>query len=330
LELSNAFKTAIADRYDVVTELAEGPTAAVFLANEVRHRRRVALKVLRPDASVALSDVRFVREIKMLAQLQHPGILSLYDSGHAAGLLFYVTPYVPGETLRARMARDGRLRVRDAILIACQLGSAVDYAHRHGVVHRDIKPENILLSDAHALLMDFGIARAIGLAGGEQLTAPHSVGPGTPPYMSPEQFIPGHELDGRTDIYSLATVVFEMLSGELPFRADGGRSSIMRKLSDPAPRLRSVRPDVPAGIDAAVARALAAAPSDRYGSAVEFANALEAGAGIATRGFSSLPDDSAGAARGSLRGLGRVGYRLGALVLLLVLVGLALRFVLTR
>jgi serine/threonine protein kinase len=278
--------------------------------------------VLRPDASVALSDVRFVREIKVLAHLQHPGILSLYDSGHAAGLLFYVMPYVPGETLRARLTRDGRLSVRDAIHIACQLGSAVDYAHRHGVIHRDIKPENVLLSDTHALLMDFGIARAIGLAGGEQLTAPLSVGPGTPSYMSPEQFIPGHELDGRSDIYSLATMVYEMLSGELPFRAEAGRASIMRKLSDPAPRLRTVRPDVPAGIDAALARALATAPSDRYGSAVEFANALEAGEDA--RGSSS-------SGQSDRRGTSpQIAYRVAGLVLVLVLAGLVLRFALAR
>jgi len=276
VELPTKFRAALADRYEIECPIADGSMAGIFLAQDLRHRRRVALKVLRPDAAAALSDVRFVREIKFLAHLQHPNIQSLHDSGHEEGFLYYVMPYVAGETLRTRMDRDGRVPMREAMRIACQLGAALDYAHRHGVIHRDIKPENILISDTHVLLTDFGIARAIGIAAGEQLTAPLSVGPGTPAYMSPEQLIPGHELDGRSDIYSLATVVFEMLTGELPFTMASERGVDMRKITTPAPRLRAIRPDVPESIDAAVARALAPMPGDRFGSATEFANALEA------------------------------------------------------
>jgi serine/threonine-protein kinase len=276
MELTTKFRTELADRYSVEGTLSEGSSAVIYLANDLRHRRRVALKVLRPDASLALSDVRFVREIKFLANLQHPNILPLYDSGHAAGLLYYVMPHVAGETLRARMDRDGRLGLRDAVRIACQLAAALDYAHRHGVIHRDIKPENILLSDSHALLMDFGIARAVGVAAGDQLTAPLSVGPGTPRYMSPEQLIPGHELDGRSDIYSLGTVVFEMLTGQVPFPPEEGRTVDVRKLSSLAPRMRTIHAKVPQALDDAVARALSPMPADRFGSALELATVLEA------------------------------------------------------
>jgi serine/threonine-protein kinase len=304
MDLPTKFRAAIADRYEIECPIAEGSMGAIFLANDLRHRRRVAVKVLRPDAITPLSDVRFVREIRFLAHLQHPNILALYDSGHSEGFLYYVMPYVQGETLRARMSRETRLPPREAVRIACQVGSALDYAHRHGVIHRDIKPENILLSASHVMLMDFGIARAIGLAAGEQLTAPLSVGPGTPAYMSPEQLIPGQELDGRSDIYSLATVIFEMLTGELPFTAEGGRAFDTRKLTAPAPRVRSLNKEVPAAIDVAVARALSPLPGDRFGSASEFANALEAT--IVTPVSYPATDDVAGeaglAARTGIRG----------------------------
>jgi serine/threonine protein kinase len=278
MELPKAFRIAMADHYEIEARLADGSAASVFLANDIRHGRRVALKVLRPDASAAFSDVRFVREIKFLAHLQHPHILALYDSGLAAGLLYYVMPYVPGESLRARLAREKHLPVRDAARIACQLAGALDYAHRHGVIHRDIKPENVLLAETHVMLMDFGIARAIGLAAGEQLTSPLAVGPGTPAYMSPEQFIPGADLDGRTDIYSLGVVVYETLSGELPFDPAGGRMALMRKLGQPAPSLTTVAPAIAPAIAGVVARALATEPNDRYSSAAEFAAALDAAA----------------------------------------------------
>jgi serine/threonine-protein kinase len=183
-------------------------------------------------------------------------------------------PHVRGETLRARLEAEGRLPIRDAIRITCQVAEALDYAHRHGVIHRDVKPENIILSGGHALVADFGIARSIGLASGQQLTTVRSVGPGTPAYMSPEQLIPGQELDGRADIYAMATVLFEILTGQLPFQTDSGRADNLRKLRATAPSIRLTRDDVPDNIDRAIARALAPSPSDRFSSALEFANAL--------------------------------------------------------
>lgn len=274
MELPTAFRNALADRYLIEGEIGSGNMATTYLANDLRHSRHVAVKVLRPDAQVALSDVRFVREIKFLAQLQHPNIVPLHDSGHACGYMYYVMPYVRGETLRARLESEQRLSVRDATRIVCQIAEALDYAHRHGVIHRDVKPENIVLSSTHALIMDFGIARAIGPASGQQLTTVRSIGPGTPAYMSPEQMIPGQELDGRTDIYSLATVLYEMLTGAVPFRDGDGRTDRLRKLRSEPPRVRELRPDVPESIDRALARALAPAAADRYSSPTEFANAL--------------------------------------------------------
>jgi len=306
MQLPTEFRRALIDRYEITTPIAEGATASIFLANDHRHGRRVALKVLRPDATVAFSDVRFVREIKFLAHLQHPNILALYDSGLTAGLLYYVMPYVPGETLRARLDREKKLPLRTAIRGACELAGAVDYAHRHGIIHRDIKPENILLAESHVLLMDFGIARALGIAAGEQLTSPLTVGPGTPTYMSPEQFIPGQELDGRSDIYSMGAVFFEAVSGEPPFRADGGRAALMRKLSEPAPSLRSIAPEIPPAVADVVARALATDPDERYASAAEFANALEAAAAkpdVAAAPGTSAPTGAVATASGTSRRL---------------------------
>ena len=329
MELPKAFKAAVADRYDIRAPIADGSVASVFLANDIRHGRRVAIKILRPDASVSFSDVRFVREIKFLAHLQHPHILALYDSGLAAGLLYYVMPYVPGESLRARLKREGKLPLRDATRIACQLGEALDYAHRHGVVHRDIKPENILLAETHTMLMDFGIARAIGLAAGEQLTSPLAVGPGTPAYMSPEQFIPGAELDGRTDIYSLGVVVYECLSGTLPFDAGSGRTALMRKLAQPAPSLATAAPGISPAIAAVVDRSLAMEPNDRYASAAEFANALDG----AAKGTAAVADDSrAPAAPATTAGVGArrysLAYRVGIVVLCVALVALGVGLIL--
>ncbi len=276
MELPKAFRMALADRYLIESEIGSGNMATTFLANDLRHSRHVAVKVLRPDANVALSDVRFVREIKFLAQLQHPNIVPLHDSGHACGFMYYVMPYIRGETLRARIDSEGRLPVRDAARIICEIAEALDYAHRHGVIHRDVKPENIVLSGGHALIMDFGIARAIGAASGQQLTTVRSVGPGTPAYMSPEQMIPGQDLDGRSDIYSLATVLYEMLVGQIPFQGPDGRTDTLRKLRGAPPRIRDVRDDVPESMDQAMARALAPAAADRFSSALEFANALTA------------------------------------------------------
>ena len=276
MELPKAFRAALADRYVIEQEIGHGSLATIFLAHDLRHSRHVALKVLRPDADVALSDVRFVREIKFLAQLQHPNIIPLHDSGHVGGLLYYVMPHIRGESLRERLDREKTLPVRDALRIAGQVAEALDYAHRHGVIHRDIKPENIILAGGHALVADFGIARSIGLASGQQLTTIRSIGPGTPAYMSPEQLIPGQELDGRSDIYALATVLYEMITGELPFRHEDGRVDNVRKLSGSPPSVRAKRIDVSDALDRAIARGLAASPTDRFSSATEFAQAMSA------------------------------------------------------
>ncbi len=311
MELPRAFTAALADRYQIESEIGHGALATIFLANDLRHSRHVALKVLRPDADVALSDVRFVREIKFLAQLQHPNIVPLYDSGYVSGLLFYVMPHVRGETLRARLDAEGGLSVRDAVRITCHVAEALDYAHRHGVIHRDVKPENIILSGSHTLVADFGIARSIGLASGQQLTTVRSIGPGTPAYMSPEQLIPGQELDGRADIYALATVLYETLSGKLPFQSENGRTDNLRKLRATAPSVRVHRADVPENIDRAIARALASSPADRFSSALEFANALS------SESAPSGSTDSAPASRSARR---RTLIILGVAALLLVLV----------
>ena len=329
MELPKAFRIAMGDRFEIEAPIADGAAASIFLAHDIRHGRRVALKVLRPDASAAFSDVRFVREIKFLAHLQHPHILALYDSGLAAGLLYYVMPYVPGESLRARLARERQLPPRDAMRVASQLAGALDYAHRHGVIHRDLKPENILLAEAHAMLMDFGIARAIGLAAGEQLTSPLAVGPGTPAYMSPEQFIPGAELDGRTDVYSLGVVVFEMLSGALPFNPSGGRNALMRKLAEPAPSLATVMPGVSPAVAAAVARALATEPNDRYSSAAEFASALESAGGLAAAPVAHA-DVQAHATGASGERRFPVRYRFAIAILVIAVIALGVRLAMAR
>ncbi len=273
-DLDKEFTSALAGRYSIEGEIGRGAMATVYAANDLRHQRRVAMKVLRNDSAIAMSDVRFVREIKFLSQLQHPNILPLHDSGLVAGHLFYVMPYVHGETLGTRLARLPRLALRDIVRIIGDVGEALDHAHRHGVVHRDIKPDNILLVEGRAVVADFGIARAIGLASGQQVTTVGSIGPGTPSYMSPEQLLGDTEIDGRSDIYSLGIVLYEALAGELPFLGGDGRCDNSRKMSAPAPRLTERRPDLPSAMDGIIARALACEPRDRYGSAQELVDAL--------------------------------------------------------
>src|SRR5687768_11072870 len=205
--LDEGFASALAGRYEIQGEIGRGAMAAVYAARDLRHQRRVAIKVLRNDSTLPMSDVRFVREIRFLSQLQHPNILPLYDSGMAAGYLYYVMPHVRGETLGARLARQPRLTPRDIARIFGDVGEALDHAHRHGVVHRDIKPDNILLVEGRAVVADFGIARAIGAAGVGQVTTVGSVAPGTPSYMSPEQLLGSQDVDGRSDVYSLGIVL---------------------------------------------------------------------------------------------------------------------------
>ena len=236
---------ALADRYTLDRELGRGGTAAVYLALDRKHQRQVAIKVLRPEVAAHLGAERFLREIAIAARLTHPHILPLIDSGEAAGSLYYVMPYVPGESLRQRLERERRLPVRDALRAARDVGAALDYAHRQGFLHRDIKPENVLLADGHALVADFGIARAMSTAGAESVT---EVGLtlGTPTYMSPEQASAERELDARADLYSLACVLFEMLAGEPPFASGNARATLARHVTERPRPVRSLRPEAPA------------------------------------------------------------------------------------
>ncbi len=269
-------RTALAGRYQIERELAVGGMATVHLARDLKHDREVALKVLRPELAVALGAERFLQEVRITARLEHPHILTLIDSGEADGLLYYVLPYVKGESLRALITRERQLEIVDALKIAAQVASALDYAHRHGVIHRDIKPENILLHEGEAVVADFGIALAVREAGGQRLTET-GLSLGTPHYMSPEQATGERELDARADIYSLAAVVYEMLAGEPPHTGPTVHAVIAKLLTERPTSLRTVRHAVPEAVDAAVARALAKVPADRFATAARFAQALESG-----------------------------------------------------
>jgi tetratricopeptide (TPR) repeat protein len=264
---------ALADRYVIRSELGHGGMATVWLADDLRHERPVALKVLRPDVAEALGADRFLREIRITANLNHPHILPLLDSGEADGVLYYAMPYVEGETLRARLEREKQLPVEDAIRIAVQVADALDYAHEHGVIHRDIKPENILLESGHAVVADFGIARAVHAAGPDTLTKTGRV-LGTPVYMSPEQMGGESHIDGRADIYALGCVLYEMLVGEPPFTGPTVQVILARKSTGAPQKLRAVRASVPAGVERAIGRALASAPADRFTTGREFTAAL--------------------------------------------------------
>src|SRR5436309_3245857 len=245
-----ALSAALGDRYRIERVLGRGGMATVYVAEDFRHRRQVAIKVLRPDVAAAIGAERFLREIAIAARLTHPHVLPLIDSGQADGSLYYVMPYVRGETLRERLVREQRFALKDALRIAREVGAGLDYAHREGFVHRDVKPENVLLADGHAVLADFGIARAIFQAGGEHVTEV-GLAIGTPEYMSPEQAAGDRELDGRCDVYALACVVYEMLAGDPPFSGNSARAIVARHLSEPPTPLRARRPDaqVPAADD---------------------------------------------------------------------------------
>src|SRR2546430_1085361 len=276
IDLPLRLQTALAERYAIERELGQGGMAVVFLARDLKHRRAVAIKVLRPELAMALGADRFLGEIQTVAALAHPHILPLYDSGEAAGFLYYVMPYVEGESLRDRLTREKQLPLEDALRIAGEVATALSYAHSRGVVHRDIKPENILLEAGQAVVSDFGIARAITAAGGERLTQT-GLTVGTPGYMSPEQAAGERELDGRSDVYSLACVLYEMLAGNPPFLGTSARAILARQSLDPVPRLRTVRETVPEEFERAVVKALAKAPADRFATATQFAEALVTG-----------------------------------------------------
>lgn len=264
---------SIADRYRIERELGAGGMATVYLATDLKHDRQVAIKVLREGGDGLVEAERFHREIRMLARLRHPFILPLLDSGEAVGALFFVMPYIDGDSLRARLDREGRLPIGDALEIARQVADALHSAHGEGIVHRDVKPENILLTrSGHALLADFGIARASEATGTRMTAAGLAIG--TVAYMSPEQLMGERDVDARSDVYALGCVVFEMLAGRPPFEGGNPMSVISRHLSAPPPDLQAHRPDVPPGVARAIKRALAKTPDERFASARDFAQAL--------------------------------------------------------
>jgi eukaryotic-like serine/threonine-protein kinase len=269
------FEAALADRYAIERELGRGGMATVYLALDRKHERRVAIKVLRPELAVAFGADRFLREISIAARLSHPHLLPLLDSGEAAGLLYYVAPYVPGGSLRDRLQREHRLSIADALRIAAEVGHGLDYAHRNGFVHRDVKPENILFVDGHAVLADFGIARA-GAMTGKPIVTEVGLALGTPEYMSPEQASGDRNLGSPSDVYSLGCVLYEMLAGEPPFHGDAPRVTMAQQVSAAPRPLRSLRPEVPAAVIRAVERALAKNPDDRYATVTEFTTACRA------------------------------------------------------
>ncbi len=272
-DLRALLQLALATSYSIDRELGRGGMSTVFLAEDRKHHRPVAIKVLLPEISYALGGERFLREIELAASLSHPHILPLHDSGDADGILYYVMPFVDGETLRERLDRDGRLPVARALRIAREVADALDYAHRRGVVHRDIKPENILLSHSHALVADFGIGKMVSAAVGSQIT--HSgIAVGTPAYMSLEQAAGEAHLDGRSDIYSLGIVLFEMLTGTTPFHAPTVQAMIAKRFTSAVPSISDIRDDVPAAIQQAVETALARTPVDRFATGAEMARAL--------------------------------------------------------
>ena len=301
--LTTRLANVLAGRYQIEREIGRGGMATVHLARDMRHDRRVAIKVLREELAAAVGAERFLEEIRVTASLQHPHILPLFDSGSAEGLLWYVMPFVEGETLRSRLARERRLPVYDALQLVREMADALEYAHRHGVVHRDVKPENVLLQSGHALVADFGIALALERAGGARLTRT-GITLGTPSYMAPEQVAGDHPIDARADVYALGAVLHEMLVGEPPFAAGSHQEVVRKMMQEPVIALAARRADVSSSLDAAVRRALARQPDDRFPGAAAFAAALavpvrgDAGFGAGVSGGGQLTDERARAGGG--------------------------------
>jgi serine/threonine protein kinase/tetratricopeptide (TPR) repeat protein len=268
-----ALNAALAGRYTIERELGRGGMATVYLADDLKHHRQVAIKVLRPELATSIGSDRFLREIRTVARLNHPHILPLYDSGAAGEILYYVMPFVRGESLRHRLAREARLPVEDALTITRDVAAALDLAHAAGIVHRDVKPENILLHEGEAMVADFGIALAGHEATGGRITETGLL-LGTPEYMSPEQAAGESALDARSDVYSLACVLYEMLAGEPPHHGPTLQATIARRLTDPAPAVRRRRAEVPSAVEQVLLTALATEPANRFPSAAAFAEAL--------------------------------------------------------
>ncbi len=306
-EISQRLGIAIADRYRIERELGQGGMATVYLADDIKHDRKVAMKVLRPELSALLGGERFLNEIRVTAHLQHPHILPLFDSGAADGLLYYVMPYVEGESLRTRLTREKQLPIADAIAITKAVANALDYAHRHNIIHRDIKPENILIHDGQPVVADFGIALAVRVAGGHRLTET-GLSLGTPFYMSPEQATGDRELDGRSDIYSLGCVAYEMLAGDPPHTGSTAQAVIAKIVTETPQLLSHARPTVPTYLETAIHTALERLPADRFATAAQFVEALD---GKGLRGSGGQAATRAVAARVPDR---RAGFLLGLLL----------------
>ena len=281
-ETVGRLQKALAERYRIERELGAGGMASVYLAHDIRHDRDVAIKVLHPELGATLGGDRFLTEIRTTARLQHPHILPLLDSGDAGGLLFYVMPVVTGESLRDRLTRERQLPIPEAVRIAREVASALDYAHRHGVIHRDIKPENILLHDGQALVADFGIALAVSQAGGTRMTET-GMSLGTPHYMSPEQAMGEREITARSDVYALGCVTYEMLTGDPPFTGSTAQAIVAKVMTDEPMPPRRPRKTVPESVEAAVLTALEKLPADRFPSAAAFAEALTSTATVPLR-----------------------------------------------
>jgi serine/threonine-protein kinase len=271
--ITEALKVALADRYVIEQEVGAGGMATVYLAHDVKHDRKVALKVLRPELAAVIGAERFLNEIKVTANLQHPHILPLHDSGEADTFLYYVMPFVEGDTLRDKLDREKQLGIENAIEITRGIAAALDYAHRQGVIHRDIKPENILIHDGQPLVADFGIALAVSAAGGNRLTET-GLSIGTPHYMSPEQAMGDRELDARSDVYSLGAMLYEMLAGDPPYTGSTAQAIVAKVITEKAPPVTATRDTVPPNVAAAIQKSLAKLPADRFGSAADFADAL--------------------------------------------------------
>ncbi len=318
VDLIERLQEALADRYQIERELGSGGMAIVYLAEDLKHERQVALKVLRPELAAALGDERFLREIKIAANLTHPHILPLFDSGAVAGFLYYAMPYVEGESLRERLNREQQLPLEDALQIAQDVAAALSYAHGHDVVHRDIKPENILLSGDEAVVADFGVARAVSEAGGTKLTKT-GIAVGTPVYMSPEQASGDRQIDGRSDVYALGCVLYEMLAGQPPFTGPTAQAITARKWTDAVPDLRPVRETVPEVVEHIVKKSLAKVAADRYTSADQFAEALQS-AITPTATLVRTPVEAAKALSRPRRTRGAFGWRAATVVLTVMLV----------
>ena len=273
-EMLDLLREPLADKYEIESLLGSGGMGAVYLARDIKHDRPVAIKVLHPEFAQSLGSERFLREVAVTAKLSHPHVLPLYDSGDADGFLYYVMPLIEGEDLGERIAREKQLPIKDTVHIAKEVAEAIGYAHSMGLVHRDIKPGNIMLSGGHAIVVDFGIARAVDAAADGDKITQTGMSVGTPSYMAPEQAM-ADEIDGRADLYSLGCVIYEMLVGQVPFTAPTPSGVIARHAMDSVPPVTIMREAIPDELEDVIMQAMAKTPADRYQTGMEMAEALD-------------------------------------------------------